>query len=428
MKKLRHRREPLAPEPPRPRPHRERFLPRIKRQRRHPPRPFAPRHDQRPLARARLHHRARPFAHDHPGKRHAIAEHKPRRNRRQRLHHVRREKARRQQLRQRRTERRHDRRQHEQLPAQPHPFPQRAYLQRRKIRLPHVPDHHRIEARQINRPPRKITHRQRRPGQRSLLRPDRSLAQRVIAKEPRVHHQREKGILRHDRADHVRLRPLLKRAIRQPHLRDLFKLHLARIDARLGIRPQGKFKAPIRIRREKNRTRENHRLLRNMPLRLHHQQPRPRRPGILDIHHQRRPMPVAKLPAEPQRCIAHARRGFRRAGQHRPTQAGSNHNGNREHAAFIESTRANASNPPEMSPPCTAGVSPASSRGVSPRVGTAGETPPELAGEDAGATPISARPLDGDPQRDVGPMLRRCCAPFYSPRRLRRAVERFVAR
>ena len=32
---------------------------------------------------------------------------------------------------------------------------------------------------------------------------------------------------------------------------------------------------------------------------------------------------------------------------------------------------------------CTAGVPPASSRGVSPRVGTGGETPPELAGEDA---------------------------------------------
>ena len=41
----------------------------------------------------------------------------------------------------------------------------------------------------------------------------------------------------------------------------------------------------------------------------------------------------------------------------------------------------------------TAGVSPASSRGVSPRVGTGGETPLELAGEDACGTPRSARPL-----------------------------------
>ncbi len=35
----------------------------------------------------------------------------------------------------------------------------------------------------------------------------------------------------------------------------------------------------------------------------------------------------------------------------------------------------------------TAGVSPASSRGVSPRVGMGGETPPELAGEDACGAP-----------------------------------------
>ena len=39
----------------------------------------------------------------------------------------------------------------------------------------------------------------------------------------------------------------------------------------------------------------------------------------------------------------------------------------------------------------TAGVPPASSRGVSPRVGTGGETPPELVGEDACATPAALR-------------------------------------
>ena len=39
----------------------------------------------------------------------------------------------------------------------------------------------------------------------------------------------------------------------------------------------------------------------------------------------------------------------------------------------------------------TAGVSPAGSRGVSPRVATGGETPPELAGEDACGTPAAAR-------------------------------------
>ena len=40
----------------------------------------------------------------------------------------------------------------------------------------------------------------------------------------------------------------------------------------------------------------------------------------------------------------------------------------------------------------TAGVPPASSRGVSPRVGPGGETPPELAGEDASTTPLVTHP------------------------------------
>ena len=43
-------------------------------------------------------------------------------------------------------------------------------------------------------------------------------------------------------------------------------------------------------------------------------------------------------------------------------------------------------------PKRTAGVPPASSRGVSPRAGTGGETPPELAGAAAGATPPSPPP------------------------------------
>ena len=54
----------------------------------------------------------------------------------------------------------------------------------------------------------------------------------------------------------------------------------------------------------------------------------------------------------------------------------------------------------------TAGVSPASSRGVSPRVGTGGETPPELAGEDACATPPLARPLTDHGTGTLAP----CCA------------------
>ena len=44
-------------------------------------------------------------------------------------------------------------------------------------------------------------------------------------------------------------------------------------------------------------------------------------------------------------------------------------------------------------PQGTADVPPASSRGVSPRVGPGGETPPELAGADACGTPAAARPL-----------------------------------
>ena len=73
----------------------------------------------------------------------------------------------------------------------------------------------------------------------------------------------------------------------------------------------------------------------------------------------------------------------------------------------------------------TAGVSPASSRGVSPRVGTGGETPPKLAGADACAT--SARPLSEHRPSTLAP----CCAVSafgFSPRRrLPRSVERVLA-